>query len=43
VATLEPVSRLNSAVFPLLGRPTSPIFTKRHATIAGEMAVARAL
>ncbi len=41
VATVAPVSRLNSEVLPLLGRPTSPIFIERHATIAADMAVPR--
>jgi hypothetical protein len=29
VGTFEPVRRLKSVVFPLFGRPTSPIFMKR--------------
>ena len=41
VATLAPVSRLKSEVLPLLGRPISPIFMERHATIAADMAVPR--
>jgi drug/metabolite transporter (DMT)-like permease len=43
VATLAPVSRLNSDVLPLLGRPINPIFTACHATIRPGLTTPRPL